>query len=191
MNTSDMFQTIIEQYAIYIAAFAFTIVAALYLSRNKIKHAWFNFKIRRHLSHLGIKQISDVQWPDGLDHYFTIDRLIMRHDGISLLMYKRYPGKIFCADNIEEWTQMIGQKSYPFENPFNELNYQINTLSESIPNIPVNGYVFFDNLSEFPKGHPDRVIHYKEIPDELKLNKQNSVQENIAAAWEQLLQIKN
>ena len=194
MNTTDMLQTItpiIEQYAIHIAAFTFTIITVLYLSRNKIKRDWFNFKIHRQLSNLGIKQLSNVHWPDGLDHYFTIDRLIMRHDGISLLMYMPYPGKIFCADNIEEWTQMIGQKSYTFKNPFNELNYQINTLSESIPDIPVNGYVFFDQLSEFPKGHPDRVIHYKEIPKELRPNKQIEVENNIEDAWETLLKIKN
>lgn len=192
MNTSDILQTItpiIEQYVIYITAFAIAIIV-IYLSRKKIKHHWLNFKVRRYLGHLGIKQLSDVKWPDGLDHYFTIDRLIMRNDGISILMYMRYPGKIFCADNIEEWTQMIGQRSYPFKNPFSELNYQINALSESVPDIPVNGYVFFDFLSEFPKGHPDRVIHYKEIPKGLKRDKENNAQKNVLAAWEKLLQIK-
>lgn len=189
-----MLQTIMqitEQYAIHIAVLVFLIVVVIYLGRNKIKHAWSGFKINRHLNQLGIKQLADVQWPDGMDHYFSIDRLILRKDGISLLMYIRYPGKIFCADNIEEWTQMMGQKSYTFDNPFNELNYQINTLSESIPGIPVNGYVFFDHLSEFPKGRPDRVIHHKEIPEELKRNKEDSVQENIASAWEKLLEIKH
>jgi len=188
-----MLQTIMqitEQYVMLIAAFCAALIVIIFLSRNKIKNYWLNFKIRRQLNRFGIKQLSNVQWPDGLDHYFNIDRLIMRHDGISLLMYKRFHGKIFCADNIDEWTQMIGQKSYTFANPLNELDYQINTLSEAIPGIPVNGFIYFDHLSEFPKGHPDRVIHYKKTPEELKRNKDDTVQENIASAWEKLLQMK-
>ena len=195
MTGSDILQTItpiIEQYAIYIAAFAFTfILAVIFLSRKKIKQNWLNFKIRRLLSRLGIKRLTNVQWPDGLDHYFTIDHLIMRHDGISIIMHKRFPGKIFCAEKIDEWTQMFGQKSYPFKNPLHELDYQINTLSESFPNIHVNGYIFFDHLSEFPKGHPDRVFYYKETPEELKYDTQNKVKENIATAWEELLRTIN
>ena len=189
-----MLQTITqitEQYAMLIAAISTTFIVLIYLSRKKIKHYWLNFKIRRQLNRFGVKQLSNVKWPDGLDHYFNIDRLIMRHDGISLLMYKRFHGKIFCADNIDEWTQMIGQKSYTFENPLNELDYQINVLSEAIPGIPVNGFIYFDHLSEFPKGHPDRVIHYKKLPEELSHNKGDAVQENISSAWEKLLQIKN
>lgn len=189
-----MLQTItqiIEQYSIFIAAFIFALIAIVYLNRKRIKRAWMNFKTRRQLNRLGIKQLTDVQLPDGLGHFFTIDRLIMRNNGISLIMHNRFPGKIFCADNIDEWTQMLGQKSYTFKNPLSELDYQINTLSTSIPNIPVNGFIFFDHLSEFPKGHPERVIHYKEIPEELKRNKEDKVQENIAAAWQKLLEIKN
>ncbi|MDH5612129.1 MAG: NERD domain-containing protein [Gammaproteobacteria bacterium] len=187
-----MLQTITqitEQHLIIIAAVIF-ISLIVYLSRKKIKHYWLNFKTYRQLNRLGIEQLINVQWPDGLGHYFTIDRLVMRNDAISLIMYKCYPGKIFCADHIDEWTQMLGQRSYSFENPLHELDYQINTLSASIPDIPVNGYLFFDHLSEFPKGHPDRVIHSKKIPDELIGNKQDSAQQDILDAWQQLIKIK-
>jgi len=180
---------ITEQYSIIIAA-VIVISLAGYLGRKKITHYWLNFKTYRQLNHLGIEQLINVQWPDGLGHYFTIDRLVMGNDAISLIMYKCYPGKIFCADHIDEWTQMLGQRSYSFQNPLHELDYQINTISASIPNIPVNGYLFFDHLSEFPKGHPDRVIHGRKIPDNLIHKKQDTVQENVLNAWQQLIKIK-
>ena len=85
---------------------------------------------------------------------------------------------------------MLGQKSYTFKNPLPELDYQIRTLSASIPNIPVNGFIFFDYQAEFPKGHPDRVIHCKEIPEELIRHKNDKAQANIEGAWQKLLEIK-
>ncbi|MCK4709444.1 MAG: hypothetical protein KAU21_12570, partial [Gammaproteobacteria bacterium] len=79
-------------FAISFLAIAFII----YLNRNRIKQSWLSFRTRYCLNHLGLEQISNIQMPDGLDHHFSIDRLLLRHDGITLLVYKKYSGKIFC-----------------------------------------------------------------------------------------------
>lgn len=164
-----------------------TIAIVFYLNRRKIRHTWLNLKTRYCLNHLGLKQISSLQCPDGLGHHFTIDRLLLRHDGITLLVFKRYPGKIFCADHIDDWTQMLGKKSYRFKNPLYDLDCQIKAISACIPNVPVNGFLFFDYQAEFPKGHPDRIIHLKEIPEELKRSKQHEIETSVMSAWKKLL----
>jgi len=190
MNISDITQTItqiIEPYALPIALTLTALAIVVFLSRRKIKHSWLNVKIRYCLNHLGVKQISNIQWPDGLGDYFNIDRLIMRHDGITLLIFKRYPGKIFCADHIDDWTQMLGQKSYRFKNPIPDLDYQVKAISAAIPDVPVNGFLFFDHMAEFPKGQPDRVIQLNKIPEELKRNKQHEVEVSVKSAWKKLL----
>jgi hypothetical protein len=190
MIMSDIYQVttqIIDQYALQIALILAALVIVILLNRRKIKHSWLNFKTRYCLNHLGVKQKSNIQWPDGLGHYFTIDRLILRHDGISLLVYKQYPGKIFCADHIDDWTQMLGKKSYRFKNPLADLDYQIKAVSACIPDVPVNGFLFFDHLAEFPKGHPDRIIHPKKIPEELKRSKKQQVDTSVMSAWKKLL----
>mgnify|MGYP000672060310 CR=1 FL=1 len=189
MTINDIFQTvnlIIEPYA-FSVALVISLLAVVLLNRRKIKHIWLNFKTRYRLNRLGFKQKTNFQWPDGLGNYFTIDRLILRHDGITLLVYKQYPGKIFCADNIDDWTQMLGQKSYRFKNPLGDLDCQIKAISACIPNVPVNGFLFFDQLAEFPKGHPDRVIYLKKIPEELRRDKNLDVEESVLSAWKQLL----
>jgi len=189
MTINDIFQTvnlIIEPYA-FSVALVISLLAVVLLNRRKIKHIWLNFKTRYRLNRLGFKQKTNFQWPDGLGNYFTIDRLILRHDGITLLVYKQYPGKIFCADNIDDWTQMLGQKSYRFKNPLGDLDCQIQAISACIPNVPVNGFLFFDQLAEFPKGHPDRVIYLKKIPEELRRDKNLEVEESVLSAWKQLL----
>jgi hypothetical protein len=164
------------------------LIVAVFLARHKISSRWMNYKTSKQLKRLGQQQIADVQWPDGLGNSFTIDRLILRPDGISLLIYKRYPGKIFCAEKIEYWTQMLGKRSYRFKNPLDDLDFQVSAVSAYIPDVSVNGYLFFDHLTSFPKGHPDRVIHLENIPVELQDNGTRYVDTSVMSAWKKLLQ---
>ncbi len=188
---SDIFQDIIQlidRYAlpIVLVMLAFAIII-IYLNRGGIKLHWSNLKTRYFLNQLGFKQISNLRCPDGLGHYFIIDRLVLHHDGITLLVYKRYSGKIYCAEQIDYWTQMLGSKSYRFKNPLYDLDYQVKAVSACVPKVPVNGFLFFDHLTEFPKGHPDRIIHLEKIPEELKRNKHDKVKTSVLSAWKNLL----
>lgn len=189
MSISDIFQIdnkITGQYLLLVISVLLLVAVVIFLNRQRIKYAWLNFKTRYRLNRLGFEQKVNFQWPDGMGHHFTIDRLILRQDGISLLAYKQYPGKIFCADNIDDWTQMLGQKSYRFKNPLSDLDDQIKAISASIPDVPVNGFLFFDHLAEFPKGHPDRVIYLESIPAELTPGKDQDVKASVMSAWTQL-----
>ena len=189
MNISEFTQLsleILNTYKFELLVFSILLALILFLSRHKLKQYWLNRKTRRLFNKLGIKRIADFKCPDGLGYHFSIDRLILRHDGISLLLYKRFPGKIYCADDIDHWTQMIGRKSYRFDNPFYDLDCQIKAVSDCVPGIAVNGYLFFDHLAEFPKGRPDRVIQLKEIPEELIFDKGKKLEESVKAAWENL-----
>lgn len=159
------------------------IIFIIYLNRHRIKQSWYSFRTQYCLNRLGLEQLSNVQFPDGLGHYFTIDRLLLRHDRITLLVYKKYPGKIFCAEHIAEWTQMLGQKSYPFNNPLFELDQQIKTISAFLPDIRIDGYLFFDHTATFPKGHPDQVILPASIPNELRSNNRHQVKTDVMMAW--------
>ena len=158
----------------------------LYFNRSKIKQGWLNFRTHYTINRLGLEQITNVTCPDGLGSEFKIDRLVLRPDGISVLAIKKYPGKIFCADHIDEWTQMLGQKSYHFKNPLFELNYQVKAIADYTPNIDVDGYLFFDHLAHFPKGHPERVIHPASIPDTLQGDRRQPVEPDVMEAWKKI-----
>ena len=164
----------------------FAIAFIFYLNRIRIKQSWLLFRTQYCLNHLGLEQISDIQFPDGLGHHFTIDRLLLRHNGITLLVYKKYPGRIFCASNIDEWTQMLGQKSYAFKNPLFELDYQIKAISAFLPDIPIDGFLFFDHTAAFPKGHPEQVMHPNLIPQELQRYNRHQVETKVMSAWKKM-----
>ena len=176
-----------------ISSISFLAIAfIIYLNRIRIKQSWLSFRTRYCLKHLGLEQISNIQVPDGLDHHFIIDRLLLRHDGITLLVYKKFSGKIFCADHIDEWTQMLGQKSYLFKNPLFELENQIKAISAQLPDINIDGFIFFDHTTQFPKGHPDRVMHPRLIPEKLQRNNRHQVEPKVMDGWRKMqgMQIK-
>jgi hypothetical protein len=162
----------------------------LLINRNRLLRSWREYRANACLARLGYDQLTQVPCPDGLDHEFMIDRLILHHDGISILNHKKYPGKIFCAEQIQEWTQMIGQKSYKFKNPLFELNYQTKALQACLPDISVDGYLFFDLDTDFPKGHPDRVLTPDHILPVLERTPSKQPNEAVLAAWEVMKQRK-
>ena len=178
-----------ERYALPAVLVLLVFLIIVYLNRKKIKLSWLNIKTNYRLRRLGFKQVSNFRCPDGFGHHFAIDRLILRRDGITLLMYKSFPGKIFCAEKIDDWTQMLGRKSYRFKNPLYDLDQQVKAVSACVPDVPVNGVLFFDHQAEFPKGHPDRVIYLKNIPEGLKRTKGEKVEESVMSAWNNLLNI--
>jgi hypothetical protein len=153
---------------------------------SAIRQSWLDLKLCFCLNRLGLKQIVNFRCPDGLGGHFIIDRLLMRPDGFSVIVFMKYPGIIFCSENIDEWSQVLEGKSYKFKNPLVHLEYQVNAVSACAPGIAVNGYLFFDHQAIFPKGHPDRVIQLDTIPQQLKRDKQASADASVESAWEKI-----
>jgi hypothetical protein len=160
-------------------------MVVLTVGNNVLKRIWSGLKIRRGLRRAGIKQYRDFHCPDGMGGQYTVDRLILRPDGISVLLYMRYEGNIFCGENIDHWTQMIGGKSYSFTNPLTMLDYQVAGVKALVPGIDVDGYLFFDHRAHFPKGKAERVIQLDNMPDSL-LNRSGRPDDKLMSAWKKL-----
>ncbi len=187
MTDIDQALTVLQDNIVLLIALSLVVLALLvFLSRKAIKHLWLKLRTRYCINHMGLKQIVNFSFPDGLGNHSTVDRLIMRQDGISLLVFKQYPGSIFCADDIDEWTQLLVGKSYRFKNPLVDLDYQIKAVSAIVPDVPVNGFLFFDYQARFPKGCPERVINLDSIPGSLKRDRKVKAQASVLSAWETL-----
>ena len=116
MNRLDL-QSEIVAYAIILIA----ILLILYLNRKRLIVRFHEWRIQHCLNKIGTEQIRDLVCPDGLEGHYNIDRLALTRDAILVISYKPYIGNIYCAERISEWTQVIGQKSFKFENPLFEL----------------------------------------------------------------------
>ncbi|NOQ90766.1 MAG: hypothetical protein GQ549_07450 [Gammaproteobacteria bacterium] len=187
MKIEDFYQW--QQHPSLLAALVlFISMMIFFVFKRKIQQVWKNYRTRSLLNRLANKQYKQWRCPDGLGYHFIIDRVLLRPDGISLLVYNKFPGKIFCAENIDEWTQMLGQKSYRFKNPLHDLDCKIKAVKACVPDVDVDGFLFFDQQTEFPKGYPDRVIFKGNMPEMLTRSK-TKVQKPVLAAWQKLGQL--
>ena len=176
---------------IIIPAILLVIVFAAWINRTALSRRWQFWRTDRLLNNLGLEQICNLPCPDGLDGEFVLDRLVKLPDEIVLIVFKRFPGNIYCAEKISQWTQVLAQKSYKFENPLFELENQVTALAEMIPGTPVRGYLFFDPSALFPKGCPDAVLSPGNIPDKFSQLDGMKVENRISAAWEVLTRLSS
>lgn len=176
----------IEPAAMVLVTAGLAIILILLVNRKRIQLRLREWRIQRCLQQIGCAQIRNLICPDGLDGYYAIDRLALVQDAILLIAYKPYGGNIYCAERIAEWTQVIGQKSFKFENPLFELDNQLTALKLLSGGVPIQGYLFFNHSAEFPKGHPEMVLHPDNIPERFLGAHCDRVNPQIQAAWELL-----
>ena len=181
MNRLDLQSEIVA-----FAIIAIAVLLILYLNRKRLIVRFHEWRIQRCLNKIGTEQIRDLVCPDGLEGYYKIDRLALTRDAILVVTYKRYVGNIYCAERISEWTQVIGQKSFKFENPLFELENQITALTLAFGSAPLQGHLFFSNSAVFPKGHPQSVLQPDNIPPHFMRDHNQAVKEEVRAAWDHL-----
>ncbi len=162
------------------------LVFIIFINRFKLKDAIHNWRTQRCLSNLGLDQIHNLSCPDGLDSFFSIDRLILLDHSILIVNYKKYPGKIFASEAIDDWTQMLGQKSFKFPNPLFNLSIQLQSLQKCIPDIPIEACIFFDSSAEFPKGMPKQVFLPSHIEERFFYKTRHKVNPDVMKAWSKL-----
>ncbi len=165
------------------------IIFILIINWRNLRSQWFEWRTRRCLNQIGIKQLKNVICADGLDGNFKIDRLVMLHNSILLIAFKPYSGNIYCAEGIPEWTQLIDQKSYKFSNPLYELENQVVAIQNLVPKVTVRGMLFFDHSATFPRGHPDTVMHPGNIPEFFLRSDCPEPQLDIMQSWKTLLEL--
>ena len=138
-----------------------------------------------------IKKISkyvmhNVIIPDAVEGSSYIDWLVLTPRGILVLSQKPYRGMIFAAENISKWTQVIGRRSYAFNNPLQQLEVDVVTIKSLIPNAPVKGYVVFDQDSYFPKGKPSKALTLKEVKQNTSILKEGKITPELKEFWDRL-----
>ena len=169
-----------------LAIITIAILLVLHLNRKSLQLRFSEWRVQRCLNQIGSEQIRDITCPDGLEDSYSIDRLALTRDAVLVIAYKPYVGNIYCAEKIAEWTQVIGQKSFKFENPLFEIDNQITALKLLLGDAPLKGYLLFSNGAVFPKGHPESVLQPDRIPRHLQRDQCQDVKADVRAVWDHL-----
>ena len=157
----------------------------LLLQITEIKEYIAEWKLTHLLKNAGNGVLHNVTIHDGMDGNIFIEYLILTPKKIILLGVKKYRGLIFAAEKIDLWTQVIGNKSYKFNNPLLQLENDALALISKIENVTIEEKVLFIKGSEFPKGKPDNVIS---VDDVVKWKQEGvgDIPIILTAAWDEL-----
>ncbi|GMR16730.1 MAG: hypothetical protein BMS9Abin31_1101 [Gammaproteobacteria bacterium] len=191
---SELFP-IIKDFTINNPSFVtWTVAGLLLLLGILLQYAWVKEylserKLNRLLKKIGPDSVHNVTIPDGMDGRIFIENLILTPSNILLLGVKKYRGLIFAAEKIDLWTQVIGNKSYKFENPLRQLESDALALTAKIDDSKVQEIVLFINGSEFPKGKPDNVVTIADIKEWAQRNSGLDIPETLQSDWKQLLEL--
>lgn len=144
-------------------------------------------RVAKIIKALNITALKNVAFPDGMDSYVFIDYLLLTPAGIVVLDLQDYNGFIFGGPNIDQWTQMVRQRGYKFENPLHQNAWRVQIIRALVEDAPLIGKVVFSSVSQFPKGIPDGVVHVSTLSEDLaQLVDNKAMPEIVRKAWDKL-----
>lgn len=144
-------------------------------------------RVAKIIKALNITALKNVAFPDGIESYVFIDYLLLTPSGIVVLDLQDYNGFIFGGPNIDQWTQMIRQRGYKFENPLHQNAWRLQIIRSFVEDAPLLGKVVFSSVSQFPKGIPEGVLHVSTLSQDLaQLINNKEMPEIVRKAWDKL-----
>jgi len=132
----------------------------------------------------------DVIISDGIYGYLFVDYLVLLRGKIIALDVQHLKGYIFGADQIEQWAQVVDNKSHKFKNPLYRVRLMVQQVNQLVKEADIEARVLFGAQSSFPKGVPDGVLRMDTFRGELNnLAKNDYMHESMSKIWEELLDI--
>lgn len=164
------------------------IILGLFLQMAWLKEYVCEWQLNKLLKSIGSESLHNVTIPDGMDGNIFVEYLILTPKNILLLGVKKYRGLIFAADKIDLWTQVIGNKSYKFDNPLRQLENDVVALNSIVEHSKIAGKVLFIKGSEFPKGKPDNVITISDVKN-LQEEHTSDIPKALNEDWRKLVEL--
>jgi hypothetical protein len=96
-------------------------VATVWYFWRQLQKSRHERQIHRMLESLGVKYLHDIILPDGIEGYTYIDYLLLTPNGIVVLDINFSEGHIFGGESVDQWTQVVNNKTYKFNNPLQKM----------------------------------------------------------------------
>ena len=147
--------------------------------KNQLACYWVQWRIKK----LGNKILSNVKLSDGVDGEVYIDHIVLRGNKVIVVDVKRYDGLIYGGEALDQWTQIVNQKSFQFSNPLLQNQSNVVAVKSIIPDVVVEGIVLFAGRSQFPRRVPDGVHVLRDIQRPLE---KFELSEQVVLDWQKL-----
>ena len=167
---------------------AVALIGLLYFIRKQLQRWRCERKIRKVIHRLGARRIQNIRLPDGTGGEVIIEYLLLAPDALVIVGTMRFDGLIFGARLTDQWTQVLGRRSYKFNNPDHYLQRQINAVSQLVPDVAVRGWHLFAN-AKFPKDKPDNVLLLSDMKTLPSRPRYADIPQPLRAAWKQVIEL--
>jgi len=175
---------------------AIVVVLGITLGKSTLGSDSSTRKVSKALKKLGTEMVSNVMIADYVEGPIHIEHLCLTPTGIAVVDIKDYRGYLFGGANTDQWTQVIDNRSYRFENPLHRNKDRIRAIESLVDEIPIYGCVVFTNAGSFPKDKPDGVFMQENINDGLGVASLSSSAPNsgfdvptpYVSEWQELLE---
>ncbi|MDY6979022.1 MAG: nuclease-related domain-containing protein [Pseudomonadota bacterium] len=157
------------------------LLGAILLAWPRLCRSYRDRQLQKKIQAVAADALHQVVIPDGMDGAVYLENLLLTPDGLLVLPVHRYQGVVFAADGIDNWTQVLGKRTYKFANPLPQLEAEVLAVSDYASGIPVAGQVVFTRGVEFPKGRPGKLISVAELE---KMGEDNRLREVPSAYWQ-------
>ncbi|MBK5940212.1 nuclease-related domain-containing protein [Halochromatium roseum] len=130
---------------------------------------------------------NDIILPNGLGGLTQIDHLALTPNGILVIETKNYSGLVLGCEHETTWTQVIGRRRHPFQNPLRQNHGHIKAVETLVTDLTVEGWVVFVGSAKFPKGKPPGVLDLAGLERELAALPKLEIPLPMRMAWEDLI----
>ncbi len=166
---------------------AVLVALVMFFSWSPIKQLLAHWSLSHLLKQIGLQSMRNVYIQDGLGDVIYVEQLILQADGLLLVTIKPFRGNIFAAEQIDQWTQVVGHHSYKFPNPLHQQETDLQALRAVMPDTPIRRLVIFAKGSRFPKGKPEDVCDFTDLKNIAEQQKNKVVMPAIQAQWQSLI----
>ena len=111
---------------------------------------------------ISVDSLHNVLLPNGMGGQTHFAHVLLTARGLVVVEVKPFRGTVFGSDRMDEWT-VIGARRFTFANPQHVLLDRVAALKLVARDIPVEGYVVFEQGADFSKGRPRYVIFAAEL----------------------------
>ncbi|OOZ38726.1 hypothetical protein BOW53_14475 [Solemya pervernicosa gill symbiont] len=143
-------------------------------------------QIRRVICRMGVALKRDVMLDDGMDGKVFIDYLVLTPAAVVVVGVRRLQGVVFAAESMEQWANVVTNRSYKFDNPLPAVEVGVAAVQQLLPNIKVAGRLLFSGAVSFPKGKPENVLLPVDVGTQE--GKRKDVQASVEQGWNLLAQ---
>lgn len=148
---------------VFLALFAILVLIA-----PRVRGKLGEWRVAQWLAHfIEGEALHDVILPDHRGGLTQVDHLVKTRTALLVIETKNYRGRIYGRAFDAQWTQRLGRRSHPFQNPLRQNHAHVEAVKALVPGVPIIGRVVFTGTAAFPQGVPAGVSTLRSLAEEL------------------------